>query len=225
MTAAAVAKKFATLDNAMHFREVVASTGAISDPEKGDIVVIGTSPATGFTTGQEYIYDGTKWELIGDQSAQDAILGNKVQVGTGEATGSHGISASFSLKSNSSTHDFTVTVDAITASTGIVSNETKVVTAGAVADYVPTKIGEIVKGGTSEVYASNLNSAVKLTVGTNVTASVTTLSITGLGTAASKAWSDATIVDGGTDLPTQGAVAAAITAALENLDADVSSSN
>ena len=66
-TALAVAKKLATLDNAMHFREVVASTGAIADPAKGDIVVIGATPATGFVEGQEYIYDGTKWELIGDQ--------------------------------------------------------------------------------------------------------------------------------------------------------------
>ena len=65
-TALAVAKKLATLDNAMHFREVVASTGAIADPAKGDIVVIGATPATGFVEGQEYIYDGTKWELIGD---------------------------------------------------------------------------------------------------------------------------------------------------------------
>ena len=54
--------------NAIHFRGVEASTGAVSDPEAGDIVVIGSEPATGFVAGQEYIYDGTNWELIGDQN-------------------------------------------------------------------------------------------------------------------------------------------------------------
>ena len=67
-TAKAVRDLLNNLDNAMHFREVVASTGAISDPEKGDIVVIGANPTGGAVTGQEYIYDGTKWELIGDQN-------------------------------------------------------------------------------------------------------------------------------------------------------------
>ena len=66
-TAKAVRDALNNFDNAMHFREVVASTGAISDPEKGDIVVIGSTPGEGFVAGQEYIYDGTKWELIGDQ--------------------------------------------------------------------------------------------------------------------------------------------------------------
>ena len=54
--------------NAIHFRGVEASTGAVSDPEAGDIVVIGSEPATGFVAGQEYIYDGENWELIGDQN-------------------------------------------------------------------------------------------------------------------------------------------------------------
>ena len=67
-TAKAVRDLLNNLDNAMHFREVVASTGAITDPAKGDIVVIGAQPATGFVAGQEYIYDGSKWELIGDQN-------------------------------------------------------------------------------------------------------------------------------------------------------------
>lgn len=37
-----VSAQLSSFDNAMHFREVVASTGAISDPAKGDIVVIGS---------------------------------------------------------------------------------------------------------------------------------------------------------------------------------------
>ena len=58
--------------NAIHFRGVEASTGAVSDPEAGDIVGIGSTPAEGFVAGQEYLYDGTKWELIGDQNTYAA---------------------------------------------------------------------------------------------------------------------------------------------------------
>lgn len=87
-----VSAALSTFDNAMHFRSVVTSTGAISDPASGDIVVIGANPAEGFSEGQEYIYDGTKWEKIGDQSAvtggtSTSTLNNvSVQVVTAAAT-------------------------------------------------------------------------------------------------------------------------------------------
>ena len=68
----AVALNAEAFGNAIHFRGVEASTGAVSDPESGDIVVIGSTPAEGFVAGQEYIYDGTKWELIGDQNTYAA---------------------------------------------------------------------------------------------------------------------------------------------------------
>ena len=55
--------------NAIHFRGVWASPVAVSDPEAGDIVVIGSTPATGFIAGQEYIYADGNWELIGDQNS------------------------------------------------------------------------------------------------------------------------------------------------------------
>jgi len=58
--------------NTIHFRGVEASTGAVSDPVAGDIVVIGSPAGEGFVAGQEYIYDGTKWELIGDQNTYAA---------------------------------------------------------------------------------------------------------------------------------------------------------
>ena len=54
--------------NAMHFVGVKASTGEVASPASGDIIVIGSEPATGFVAGQEYIYDGNAWELIGDQA-------------------------------------------------------------------------------------------------------------------------------------------------------------
>ena len=64
----AVALNAEAFGNAIHFRGVEASTGAVSDPEAGDIVVIGSEPGTGFVAGQEYIYTGSAWELIGDQN-------------------------------------------------------------------------------------------------------------------------------------------------------------
>lgn len=80
----AIDDKFAGLDSAMHFKGVVTSLPTTSNVQ-GDIVVVGANP-TGYITsagvgtttstnnkklvqGQEYIYDGSKWELIGDQSA------------------------------------------------------------------------------------------------------------------------------------------------------------
>ena len=61
-TEKAVRDALNSLDNAMHFTALPASGKA------GDIVVIGgESIAEGLVAGQEYIYDGAKWELIGDQ--------------------------------------------------------------------------------------------------------------------------------------------------------------
>lgn len=58
----------AAFGNVMHFAGVVSAPTEITGPASGDIVVIGSQPDTGYVTGQEYIYDGTKWEVIGDQS-------------------------------------------------------------------------------------------------------------------------------------------------------------
>lgn len=162
-TALAVAKKLATLDNAMHFREVVASTGAISDPAKGDIVVIGATPAAGFVQGQEYIYDGTKWELIGDQNtyavesvvsasvsalqssitALETSMATRASVGTGTATASYGVSGSVVLAANAEP-TFSIAVAPVTTSAGITSDATdSLVTAAAIKAYVDGKIGAI----------------------------------------------------------------------------------
>ena len=81
VTALAVAKKFATLDNAMHFLGVGtvtrnAQTGAITvtppantTPAKGDIVIDSTSGleavCTSVTAGDTPTYT---WELIGDNA-------------------------------------------------------------------------------------------------------------------------------------------------------------
>ena len=52
----------------MHFAGVVEALPASG--KAGDIVVIGATPTgEGLVAGQEYIYDGAKWELIGDQKS------------------------------------------------------------------------------------------------------------------------------------------------------------
>ena len=64
----AVAVNAASFGNVMHFAGVVSTPTEITGPASGDIVVIGSQADTGYVTGQEYIYDGTKWEVIGDQT-------------------------------------------------------------------------------------------------------------------------------------------------------------
>lgn len=67
-TEKAVRDALNSLDNAMHFTGVVSALPT-EGMEAGDIVVIGASPTgEGLVAGQEYIYDGEKWELIGDQN-------------------------------------------------------------------------------------------------------------------------------------------------------------
>ena len=60
--------KFTALDNAMHFKGVVKALPTEGN-KAGDIVVIGADPTgEGLVQGQEYIYNGSSWELIGDQN-------------------------------------------------------------------------------------------------------------------------------------------------------------
>ena len=67
-TEKAVRDALTSLDNAMHFAGVVTSLPT-KGMKAGDIVVIGaTQTGSGLVAGQEYIYDGAKWELIGDQN-------------------------------------------------------------------------------------------------------------------------------------------------------------
>lgn len=72
-TEKAVRDALTSLDNAMHFTGVVDELPAAG--KAGDIVVIknedGKDAPKGanLVAGQEYIYDGAKWELIGDQKS------------------------------------------------------------------------------------------------------------------------------------------------------------
>lgn len=203
-TAKAIATKFATLDNAMHFVGVYASTGGVSTPAAGDVIVIGSQPATGFAEGQEYVYttDNT-WELIGDQNAHEVILGNKANTGTAEATGGYGISGSFELYSNQSTHSFTLTVEPVTASTGITTGSATVVTAGAVADYVGAAVTilDSTKASVGASVSTSNGVQVSVQLFSNAEPSVF---IAGVGTVASKNVLGAGIDFGSsvTDIPT-----------------------
>ena len=67
-TEKAVRDALNSLDNAMHFAGVVKALPASG--KAGDIIVIDATPTgEGLVAGQEYIYDGKNWELIGDQKS------------------------------------------------------------------------------------------------------------------------------------------------------------
>ena len=86
-TEKAVRDALTSLDNAMHFTGVVDSLPASG--KAGDIVVIGATPTgANLVAGQEYIYDGKKWELIGDQNtyAKNAYSKDGSAVMTGVTT-------------------------------------------------------------------------------------------------------------------------------------------
>ena len=262
-TEKAVRDAIASLDNVMHFKGVVKSLPTTA--EDGDIVVIGANPegtdpqGNPLVAGQEYIYDGTKWEKIGDQSAVtggsdsknangitigvetapatasatvtltvDAveaaadvsdtnkatnvvtagavagfvtdITNNKASIGTGNATGGYGISGQVVLASDAQP-DLTITVAPVSTSAGVTTGTNTVVTAGAVADYVTSKVayvptqGETVTAGTTTLDGAmhavagavdtlNTNIATKASVGNSTS---TAAGITGAVTLAADA--------------------------------------
>ena len=63
----AVSVDASSFGNVMHFAGVV--TELPSEGKAGDIVVIGAGATGGLVQGQEYIYNGDAWELIGDQKS------------------------------------------------------------------------------------------------------------------------------------------------------------
>lgn len=172
--------------NAMHFVGVKASTGEVAEPASGDIIVIGSTPATGFVAGQEYIYDGTAWELIGDQNTYAL---NAYAPGTETVTAS-------TTTLPAATHAIASKVDEIAA---------------ALSDFTYSSV----TGGSS---SSTVN-GVTVEVVNAATTAAPTVTLTGVGTAASVNFAS-TVTSDGTALPTQSAVATAIQdAALVWLDA------
>ena len=201
--------------NVMKFRGVVASTANVTSPASGDIVVIGADPTGGAVTGQEYIYDGSKWELIGDQNTYatkayvdtsvSSLNDNKAQKGTSNAAGGYGISGQVSLYSNADP-SLTITVSPVTTSAGITTTANTVVTASAVANYA------IKKGAVTGGNSSSALNGVGVKVVTAATTAVPTVTMYNFGTAASKNFANE-VTSTGTSLPTQSAVYSAIDAA------------
>ena len=56
---AAIQNAVAGIAGAMHFRGVVENTSEVANPKSGDIVIIGV---------KEYVYDGTTWHELGDET-------------------------------------------------------------------------------------------------------------------------------------------------------------
>lgn len=149
-TEKAVRDALNNLDNAMHFKGVVAALPSENNSD-GDIVVIGASPS-GYVTpagqgastagegdvnaalvaGQEYIWDGTKWELIGDQNTYAAAA--TVTALASRVTDIEGI-----VDASTST---------VSASTGTFTNLT--VGGSTVSDWADTQIAAIAEASASD---------------------------------------------------------------------------
>ena len=246
-----VTTQISSLDNAMHF--VGAGTSLPASAEAGDVYVF-TANATdesGYKSGQEVVYTGSAWEVIGDQNsyaintytsttaslytgvttvpgALDAIGAaattwySKAQIGKSSAA-LYGLEATISLYSGSAP-TITLTGSSIaTASNQIGSNTPYLVTANAVYDFVDSKLTDNAWHSTS---TSNAN-------GVQVTATVSEDAVNkvevGLAITAATTAADVSDSDKASNLVTAAAVSAyvaqEITSAISGLDAVVFNSN
>ena len=189
-----VATAIAGLTGAMHFRGVFDSTDVVTDPQNGDIILVGT---------KEYVYskpgaEAGSWVELGDETSVGNLTtytGYDTALTTSATTLAGGINE---LDAKIKGMDYSVaaeadngvkvqvtqvdgaitsvvtTVDAIESAAGITTGEGKVVTAGAVAD----KIANIVAGLDATVSASNKGVAIEVVENdgklTSATVSVTT---------------------------------------------------
>ena len=178
----AVSVDASAFGNVMKFRGVVSDTSDVTTPASGDIVVIGATPATGFVEGQEYIYDGSKWELIGDQNTYALnAYSSTAAVYAGAATLPAAVSA---------------------AGAAIDTLNTNIATKASVGTSTSTDAGI-----TGTVTLAS-NAAPSITMAVDVSALQTAL---GLGDAAYRAVSTTVSDTTSTALVTEGAVATALT--------------
>lgn len=209
-----VSAALSTFDNAMHFKGVVNNTTSVSDATSGDIVVIGSGATSGFAEGQEYIYDGTKWEKIGDQSAvtggtSTSTLNNvQVQVVTAAATAAPSVTLTGVGTAASKNY----------VATNMASNGTGLPTESAVAAYVKTFADNAAaKASTGD--GEDTYGGLKATV-TLYSDSEPTLVFDGTNVVTASTG----VVTGSANLVTAGAVADYVTASIGALDASVTSS-
>lgn len=121
--------------NVMKFRGVVASTADVTSPKAGDIVIIGSSPTGGAVTGQEYIYDGSKWELIGDQNTYATKAYVDTQVSSVAQLAASGYSLALSANASATAAYVSAITNVVTAGGSITTSNGNLVTASAVAEY------------------------------------------------------------------------------------------
>lgn len=103
-----VASQTAALAGAVHFRGIVESTEAVTEPKSGDMCIVGV---------KEYIYNGTDWQELGDEGAYVAKITGKSLVDDTEITKLSNIAAGAQVNviDNVST-DFTIAEDGKTLS-------------------------------------------------------------------------------------------------------------
>ena len=163
--------------NVMHFVGVASVSSSVPEsPDDGDIIVIGAATsealpeiklalgvANDVAQGQEYIYNGSSWELIGDQNTYaiesvvsasvtalqsratdlETSMSTRASVGTGTATASYGVSGEVVLAANAQP-TLSISVAPVTTSAGITDQATdSLATAAAIKGYVDGAIGAI----------------------------------------------------------------------------------
>ena len=176
-----VAGYIADVAKAMHFRGTATIENGEVKPDdkvatnvKGDVVIT--------TTGKEYVWTGAAWQELGDETALGALSDyagystvltttsktlaggiNELDAAIKAMDSSFTIAADNGVAANLTQVDgkitaFGLTVDAVESAAGIVTGESKVVTAGAVAD----KIAGIVNGLDASVSASDKGVSVEV---------------------------------------------------------------
>ena len=131
--------------NADGLIELTAVTSTFKFGDAISYSVAKTAKVTNFaslsTLGNDYLPTaGAVWKGVSSAIADLSAI--KASKGTGNATGAHGVSGSFELKSDSATHDFTLTVNAAALATNFSTS-----------DYFTT--GSIVYGHTSGLAAGD----------------------------------------------------------------------
>lgn len=155
------------------------SASTSSSFEVGDVILIGSNPgewylddgglitststnaAVAISQGQEFIVTGfgtggkCKWEMIGDQDVDKVLLGNKAQIGS-YTFDAFGLAGSIILSSDTGPElELYGTSSLVTESTGITTTAAYLVTAKAVAGYVPAKIDDAINALDSGIQSTS----------------------------------------------------------------------
>ena len=228
-----VTGKISDMGTVMHF--VGAGTSAPSEPAQGDVYVYtgAATDGTGHTVGQEVVYTGSEWEVIGDQNTYattayvNGQLASKAQIGNDNAS-AYGFGATVTLYSNQGP-DFTIDATGVANTSALLitaansSNADRLVTAKAVKGYVDAQVNAAnwSDSATATLFSIAGVTSPSIIVGVDTSANdKVTLTATGFGTATTKNFtSQITSNSGvyGSNLPTEAAVAAFVAAQIGDL--------